>query len=192
MNMVRMVLFVTGGLLLMPVHTYAHPILAGIPLGFSTGFMHPLSGFDHILAMLAVGIWAGKLGGRYMWRVPAGFLAAAGAGFMLAMATMANPVVVEEGIAASLVCLGGLIAVNAHAGSWRSVALVVLFGMFHGLAHGAELPVSIHADLFVLGFLTASALLHAAGIFIGRSFSDGVLIRTGGAGIAVAGLLLIV
>jgi len=183
------ILFTIFTLFLMPPIVAAHPLLPGVPLGFSSGFMHPLVGLDHILAMLAVGVWAGRMGGRFLWRLPLGFVAASGAGFWLAMVSVSNPLMIQSGIDASLICFGSLIAMNVRVRLGRSVMLVFLFGLFHGVTHGIELPVVVPAKLFVVGFLMATALLHVVGILTGRFVRNSTVIRVGGVGIATVGIL---
>jgi len=183
------VLFIATTLCVLPSVAMAHPLLSGIPFGFSSGFMHPLIGPDHILAMLAVGVWAGRRGGCFLWRLPLAFVAAAGAGFGLAMVSVSNPLVIQSGIDVSLVCLGSLIAMNVHARLGRSVMLVFLFGLFHGFSHGVELPFAVPAEVFVFGFLMATALLHVVGILIGRFVRNSTVIQAGGMGIATVGVL---
>jgi len=143
----RYVFFTIGMFFLMSSVAVAHPLLPGVPLGFPAGFMHPLIGPDHVLAMLAVGVWAGRRGGRFLWRLPLAFVAAAGAGFGLAMVSVSNPLVIQSGIDASLICLGSLIAMNARVQLGQSMILVFLLGLFHGFAHGAELPIGVPTEL---------------------------------------------
>jgi urease accessory protein len=182
-------------LALSPTLALAHPG-HGDPLGFSHGFMHPLTGLDHVLAMVAVGIFAASLGGRALFAVPASFVALMAAGGALGMAGVELPFV-EVGIAASVIVLG-----SAVASGWKrwplgaAMAMVGAFAVFHGFAHGAEMPANASGLDYAAGFLLATALLHAAGIgaglAIGRIGADAPRFsRALGAVVAVAGLGLL-
>ncbi len=133
------------------------------PGGFGYGFGHPLGGLDHLLAMLAVGLWAAQVGGRATWAVPLCFVTLMAVGGGLGMAGATIPMV-EAGILASVLVLGLLIAFSAKLPLWFSTVLVGVFAVFHGLAHGAEMPVSVSGLEYALGFILATALLHLAGI----------------------------
>jgi urease accessory protein len=158
---------------------------------FAQGLAHPFGGLDHVLAMVAVGLWAAQLGGRALWAVPATFVAMVAVGGALAMAGM-GLAHVELGIAVSLLALGALIAARAQPGLAAAVAVTGVFALFHGHAHGAELPASTSALGYAIGFVVATALLHLAGIGVGLSFRRGVWLRAGGAAIAAAGMVLAV
>lgn len=160
--------------------------------GFSAGIVHPFIGLDHLLAMLAVGVWAAQLGGRALWRVPLAFMTmmAVGAGFALAGVM---PPSVETGIASSVLVLGLLIAFAVRFPIGASMTLVGVFALFHGYAHGTELPQAASAALYGLGFLLATAVLHVAGAGLGMVFGrklPAAWVRLTGAGIAAAGLAL--
>ena len=170
---------------------HAHTIPGDIH-GFGYGFAHPLSGFDHILAMVAVGIWAAQLGGRSRWLVPASFVGVMALGGALAMAGLRVPFT-ETGIILSLLVFGILIAAAARFPVVASMAIVGLFAFFHGHSHGAEMPANAIGYAYGAGFVLATALLHATGIAIGVSgprFAKLPVIRFAGAAIAVAGLCL--
>lgn len=132
---------------------------------FLAGISHPLSGADHMLAMIAVGLWAAQLGGRARWTVPAAFVSLMTLGFVLAMAGAPLPVV-EPAILASVIGLGLLVALAVHVPAAISAALVGFFALFHGHAHGGELGAAT-AFPFGLGFILATAFLHAVGIGLG-------------------------
>lgn len=186
----RMTWGASGALLLAPITAAAHPF-HGASLGFASGFLHPLGGLDHILAMLAVGFWAGRIGGGWQWRMPALFLTAAGIAFLLpALLAVQPPIDMETGIAVSLLFLGGLIALDVRTHPVAGAALVTLFGMFHGFAHGVE-AAGVPPLLFMAGFLSATALLHAGGLLLSRVPMGERLARIGGAGIAATGLMLL-
>ncbi|MBB5276707.1 urease accessory protein [Rhizobium rosettiformans] len=129
------------------------------------GISHPLFGADHILAMVAVGIWASQIGGRALWAVPAAFVTMMAVGFGLAVAGVELPFV-EPAILASVIGLGLLVAAAVRLPVAASAAVVGLFALFHGHAHGGELGAA-GALQFGLGFLIATAALHGAGVALG-------------------------
>ena len=158
--------------------------------GFATGFGHPLLGLDHLLAMVAVGLWAAQLGGRALWQVPAAFAVTLATGAGLALAGVALPAV-EPGILASLMVLGLLVAFAVRLPSGGAMALVTLFAVWHGHAHGAEMPTAASPVLYGLGFVLATCLLHAAGVALGwgaRRVLLPSLARWAGAAVAAVGL----
>lgn len=134
--------------------------------GFTHGFLHPMSGLDHMLAMIGVGLFAAQLGKRAMWLVPGAFVLMMVAGGLLGFAGAAVPFV-ELGIAASVVAVGLLLAFDVKLPIAAAMALIGGFAIFHGYAHGAELPAGSDAASYVAGFVLASALLHAIGIGLG-------------------------
>ena len=160
--------------------------------GFAAGMAHPFIGLDHLLAMVAVGIWAAQLGGRAIWRVPLAFMIMMVLGSMFAFGGLPLPAV-EAGIASSVLVLGLLIVVAARFPLAASMLLVGAFALFHGHAHGQELPQTASALLYGLGFLLATGLLHATGAAMGVLLSRGIStnwVRAMGGGIAAAGLVL--
>lgn len=132
---------------------------------FAAGFSHPLFGLDHILAMVAVGLWAALLGGRSVWLVPTAFVGTMLAGFVVALSGLGLPFV-EPVIAASVVVIGLLALVALQVPTSVGMAMVGFFAFFHGYAHGGELG-EAGALPFCIGFALATALLHAAGVGIG-------------------------
>ena len=164
-------------------------------LGFGHGFGHPTSGIDHILAMVAVGIFAANLGGRAIWAVPLTFVASMAAGGALGIAGMPLPFV-EIGIALSVVVLGLVVAVRYEWPVAAAMSLVGLFAIFHGHAHGTEMPVDASGAAYALGFVLATGLLHFFGIAIGLGISQAGqryshrITQAGGAGVSVAGVLI--
>jgi len=134
--------------------------------GLAAGLMHPFSGLDHLLAMVAVGIWAAQGGGRKVWLLPATFMVMLAVGSGIAMQWQLLPLV-ESGIAASVLALGLLIALSLQLPASLSVAITALFGLLHGYAHGLELPESAAPAAYALGFLAATATLHLSGIAVG-------------------------
>ena len=157
------------------------------------GFSHPLFGLDHILVMVAVGLWASQIGGRALWLVPAAFVGTMAFGFGLAVAGVDLPFV-EPAILASVVALGLLVAMAARFDTVASAAIVAAFALFHGHAHGGELGAAGAAS-FGVGFVVATALLHAAGIALGlgvaRIANGAILARIIGGLTAVTGVALI-
>jgi len=157
------------------------------------GFTHPLSGLDHILVMIAVGLWAAQIGGRALSVVPSAFVGTMAFGFALAMAGTHLPFV-EPAILASVVALGLLVAMAVRMETVACAAVVGVFALFHGYAHGGELGAA-GALPFSTGFVIATALLHAAGIGlglgIGKLSSGRMISRILGGITAFAGLALI-
>jgi urease accessory protein len=129
----------------------------------SYGFAHPLGGIDHILAMLAVGVFAFVLGGRALWLVPLSFVGMMTLGFVLGAGQLDLPFV-ELGIALSSVIIGGAAALGRPMPVAAAMTLTGLFAVFHGHAHGAEMPADSSGLMYALGFVAATALLHAAGL----------------------------
>ncbi|MCA1326418.1 HupE/UreJ family protein [Herbaspirillum sp. alder98] len=160
---------------------------------FGAGFEHPFSGIDHLLAMLAVGLWAAQNKQRALWVLPLAFPLMMVVGALLAVAGLSLPGV-ETGIAASVAVLGLLIAFAVRLPLWGSTLVVSLFALFHGYAHGTELPHGSMAALYGAGFVLATAILHAAGLIVGvvagRQMADRV-VRIGGVGIAAVGAYLL-
>jgi urease accessory protein len=133
---------------------------------FVHGFAHPFGGLDHVLAMITVGLFAYQLGGRALWLVPASFVLAMTAGGALGLAGIPVPFV-EAGIAASVLVLGAIVAFGVKAPVAIAMALVAAFAVFHGHAHGAEMPAGGSIAAYAAGFVLATALLHAAGVTLG-------------------------
>lgn len=161
--------------------------------GFVEGLTHPLGGLDHLLAMAAVGLWAAQLGGRACWLVPAAFVGAMLAGGVLAMAGVPVPMV-ELGIAGSLLVVGAMVAAAVRLPVGPGALLVGVFALFHGHAHGAEMPAAASAGLYAAGFVLATVVLHGIGLGAGLYLSSGAArwaVRLGGAGVTAAGLLLL-
>ena len=135
----------------------------GHTAGFLHGFEHPIGGIDHVLAMVAVGVFAFVLGGRALWQVPLSFVGMMIAGFALGVAQIEVPFV-ELGIALSSVVIGAAAALGRPMPAALAMGLVGVFAIFHGHAHGAEMPETAAGLTYALGFVIATALLHAAGI----------------------------
>lgn len=161
--------------------------------GFVAGFMHPVGGLDHVLAMVAVGLFAAHLGGRDLWAVPAAFVALMAAGGALGMNGVSVPFV-ETGIALSVVTFGLALAFDLALPVGLAAGLVGFFAVFHGHAHGAEMPADASGASYAAGFMIATALLHAAGVAIGVGagrLASQRAIRIGGAAMAAAGVGLL-
>jgi urease accessory protein len=175
-------------LLLWPATAYAH-ILGDEAGGFLSGLEHPVSGLDHILAMVSVGLWGAQLGAPAIWLLPVTFPMVMAFGGMLGLMGVPLPGT-EIGIALSAVGLGAVIATEARPPLWVAALLVGFFAIFHGHAHGTELPPDESGVLYSIGFVVATGLLHLTGIAIGlihRWKLGQVTMRLGGAGVAIAG-----
>ncbi|MGB9116094.1 HupE/UreJ family protein [Bradyrhizobium sp.] len=166
-------------------HTGAEPHVHGVV----AGLVHPLGGLDHMLAMIAVGIWSSLAAGRRVWIVPAVFVAAMLAGAGLAQAGVALPAA-ETAIAMSVVVLGTLIAAGVGLPVGAGAALIALFAVFHGYAHGVEATGAVVG--YMVGFAITTAVLHVAGIVLGRTIAVVPhASRLLGAGIVASGAYLV-
>jgi urease accessory protein len=171
----------------------AGPALAhsekGEAIDFLTGFKHPLFGLDHVVAMVAVGLWGAFLGAPALWILPVVFplvMAIAGAAGVFGVPLVG----IETGIALSAIALGGMVALAAKPPLWVAALLVGGFAVFHGYAHGAELPVGADAISFSMGFVIATGLLHLSGIAFGAlsHWRNGrIAVRAAGGVIALIG-----
>jgi urease accessory protein len=162
--------------------------------GLAHGFVHPMTGIDHILAMVAVGLLAAQYGGRALWLVPLNFLVAMAIAGVIGMAGIVAPIP-EVGIGVSVVVLGSAIAFQLRPPTFVAMVVVGFFALFHGYAHGAELPDGITGLSFALGFLLATALLHSTGVGFGllmqRQASSRRLIQAGGGAMALVGIAVL-
>jgi urease accessory protein len=178
--------------LLSPIPAQAH-IETGAATGFLSGLQHPLSGWDHILAMLAVGLWGAQLGASAVWALPVAFPMAMAFGGMIGLMGFPLPGV-EIGIAISALVLGGMVSMAYGPPLWIAAVIVGGFALFHGHAHGTELPPGSHAMFYSIGFVVATGTLHGCGIGLGLSqrWKGGRLaIRAAGTGVLVAGVLFL-
>jgi urease accessory protein len=181
---------------LAPTLAFAHPGLPGHTHDLASGFVHPFSGLDHILAMVAVGLLAAQLGGRALWAVPASFVAMMAAAGVAGMNGIALPLT-ETGIALSVIVLGGAVALRLALPVAAAMALVGFFAIFHGYAHGLETPETASGLLYSLGFVAATAMLHALGIGLGLALArfDGAfgrsLVRFAGSAAALIGVVML-
>lgn len=162
--------------------------------GFASGFMHPLFGWDHVVAMVAVGLWGAFLGMPAIWVLPVTFPLVMTIGGALGVAGVPLPGV-EISIALSAIVLGGMVAFAVRPPLWFAAVIVATFAIFHGHAHGTELPNAADPIAYSLGFVVATSLLHLAGIAIGLTVRwprGRDLVRACGIGIAVAGAVFLV
>ncbi|MBC7799092.1 MAG: HupE/UreJ family protein [Gemmatimonadaceae bacterium] len=164
-------------------------IFSGEATGFLSGLRHPVSGFDHILAMVAVGLWGAQLGMPAIWVLPIAFPMVMALGGLLGLLGAPLPGV-EIGIALSALVLGAMVLFEVRAPLWVAGTLVAVFAVFHGHAHGAELPPGADGLVYSLGFVIATGLLHGFGVAIGlvhRWPMGRVALRGAGACFAAAG-----
>jgi urease accessory protein len=158
-------------------------------VGFLVGLLHPALGFDHLLAMLSVGILSVQIGGKAIWHVPTMFVLIMIVGGALGMQDVPVPIV-ETGIAISVLVLGLALAAEKLVPEWVALISVAIFGTFHGHAHGTEMPLIANPWLYGVGFVLGTALIHLVGVFIGFGFRR---LRQGpgllrAAGLAIAGV----
>jgi urease accessory protein len=168
-------------------------VQAGEAAGFLSGFRHPISGLDHVLAMVSVGLWGAQLGVPAIWLLPVVFPMVMAFGGFLGLAGVPLPGV-EIAIALSAVLLGLAVAKEARPPLFAAAALVGFFAIFHGYAHGTELPPGQSGILYSIGFVVATGLLHLCGIAIGlvhRWTWGRVALRVAGGVVSVAGLLFL-
>jgi len=171
----------------------AGPVLAhtdgGSAGGFATGFLHPILGWDHVAAMVAVGLWGAFLGLPAIWLLPVTFPLVMALGGAAGAAGLPLPAV-ETGIAVSALAIGLAVAFAARPPLWVAALIVAVFAVFHGHAHGAEMPGAINPLAYAAGFVVGTGLLHLAGIGFGlltRTAAGTVAVRAAGGAIAVAG-----
>ncbi|MGI8432962.1 MAG: HupE/UreJ family protein, partial [Chthoniobacterales bacterium] len=163
--------------LLSPTSAWAHTQIGEVA-GFTTGFHHPLSGWDHLLVMLAVGVWAAQRGGRSVWLLPLSFVAVMSLGGLVGSSGVTLPGV-EAIILLSVVVFGLVVLLRPRCRTSVSLLLVAFFAFFHGFAHGHEMPASASLLSFALGFIIATLFLHGAGILTlrGLILAAGILLR---------------
>ena len=167
---------------------FAHE--GGVAGGFSSGFMHPVLGWDHVAAMIAVGLWGAFLGRPAIWVLPIVFPMVMALGGAIGLSGLHLPAV-ETGIALSAIVLGAVVALAVRPPTWVAAIIVGSFAIFHGYAHGVEMPRAADPLAYSLGFVIATGLLHLVGIGIGlvvRWPAGKVAVRAVGAAIACAGV----
>lgn len=174
----------------------ATPALAhtgiGAAHGLEHGFLHPLTGPDHLLAMIAVGLWSGQQSGKSVWLWPTAFVCTMLVGGLLGLAGVEMPGM-ELMILGSVIVLGGLTLFGVILPRWAGAAIVAAFAVSHGMAHGLEMPADGGGAAYFAGFAVATALLHLAGIgiaLIGARQGRPILARASGAACCAAGLAL--
>jgi len=178
--------------LLVAMPALAH-VQQGQAAGFLIGLKHPLSGLDHVLAMVAVGLWGAQLGAPAIWLLPVTFPLVMAFGGFLSLIGVPLPGI-EVGIAASAILLGSMVATEARPPLGLAAAIVAFFAVFHGHAHGAELPAGQSGLTYSIGFVIATGCLHATGIGIGVIHRWGwgrVALRAAGAAVGAAGVFFL-
>lgn len=166
----------------------------GIAEGLLSGLLHPVLGFDHLVAMVAVGLWGAQLGRPAIWLLPVTFPLIMACGALLGIAGVPVPFV-EYGIAVSALVLGAMVALRLRPPLWIAATLVGAFGVFHGHAHGIEIPGAVNPLSYGVGFVVSTGCLHLLGILIGvliRWPGGERLVRACGAGVAAVGALTLV
>ena len=182
------IVLIAAALLLADLPAFAHS--GSSSGGFAGGFAHPLFGPDHVVAMVAVGLWGALLAAPAIWLLPVVFPLVMAVGGVIGILGIPIPGV-EIGIAVSAIVLGAMVAAGARPPLWVAAVLVGAFAIFHGHAHGSELPPGVDAVAFSLGFVIATGLLHLAGIAFGliaRWPAGRIAVRATGGAIALAGL----
>lgn len=186
-------LALASAVLVLPKVALAHS-LAGDGGGFVHGFQHPLYGLDHLLAMFCVGLWGAQMGGRSVWLLPIIFPLVMVAGGMAGIAGLELPLV-ELGIALSVILLGAAIAFPWRPSLWMATPLIAVFAVYHGYAHGAELPNAADPTNYAIGFVMATGLIHLVGIAVGLGLyrlRGGEVARVLGAVISLGGVYFLV
>lgn len=171
----------------------AHVDASHVATGFASGFAHPFTGLDHFLAMLAVGLWASQHRRAATWILPAMFPLMMIVGACVGVAGI-QVLGIETGIATSVALLGLLISFRVQLPTLASAGIISLFAMFHGYAHGVEMPIGASALSFGVGFVLSTALIHALGMLAGlvaQKWTASRALQAGGLGIAAAGAYLI-
>lgn len=176
--------------IILAARAWAHAESGDLSGGLSSGFMHPLTGLDHVVAMVAVGLWGAQLRQPAIWLLPVTFPVVMAMGGVLGIVGLPLPGV-EIGIALSAVVLGGMVLAAVRPPLAVAAVFVGFFAIFHGYAHGAELPDSAAPLAYSIGFVTSTGLLHASGILVGAGIDrpwGARLVRAGGALVACVGV----
>ena len=177
---------------LAPAIAFAHEE-TGQAAGFLAGLLHPVTGIDHVLAMISVGLWGAVLGPPAVWVLPVAFPLVMALGGLMGLLGIPLPGL-EIGIALSAIVLGTMVLAEARPPIWLAALIVAIFAVFHGHAHGRELPEGTSALLYSLGFVIATGLLHAVGILLGAVYrwpTGRRGLRVAGAGVALAGIFFL-
>jgi urease accessory protein len=183
----------TAFVIILCVQTAHAHVKNGEAGGFMSGFRHPISGLDHVLAMISVGLWGAQLGAPAVWLLPVAFPMVMAVGGMLGLLGVPLPGI-EIGIAASAILLGVAVLSEARPPIALAATLVAFFAIFHGYAHGTELPPGQSGLLYSMGFVIATGCLHGVGITMGTVHHWGWgrrLLRVAGAGVAMAGVFFL-
>ena len=191
--MARIIAFFIAAFLFAP-SANAH-VMDGPLGGFGSGFGHPLAGFDHLLAMLAVGLWGAQMGGRSVWTLPATFPLIMCLGGVFGMLGLLPEAPVQIGIALSVLVLGAVIAAAWRAPEWLALGLIAVFAVLHGVPHGILAPRAADPAAFTVGFVVSTGVIHVIGIAIGAGLKQivrGKLVQALGAAIAATGLWFLV
>jgi urease accessory protein len=179
-----------GALLLaLPLLAHAHSEV-GVAGGLWSGFLHPIYGVDHLVAMVAVGLWGAQLGSPAIWILPITFPLVMAFGALLGVAGIPLPSI-EIGISLSALLLGAMVALAVRPPLWVAALLVAVFAIWHGHAHGTELPDAVNPLAYGVGFVISTGLLHLCGILIGaliRWPTGAMVIRASGVCVAAVGI----
>jgi urease accessory protein len=181
-------------LLIFPLPTFAHDITGKV--GFYDGLSHPVLGLDHLLAMISVGIISAQIGGRAIWTVPSIFVILMTIGGLFGYLLIVQEFYfVEIGIVFSVILLGIGISIENKIPTKLIITFVTIFGLFHGIAHGLEVPAATNPILFVLGFIIGTTTLHLLGVLIGHLSTKNnislILLRLTGVSFAIYGIYLL-
>ena len=175
------------------VEANAHSLVSGYS-GFGSGFSHPMLGFDHFLAMFGVGVWGAQMGGRKIWSLPMSFPLIMCVGALIAISNIFAFIFVEQIIALSVIVLGFIIFIKWSPNELIAILVISIFALFHGYAHGVELPRANDPISFIIGFVLSTGLIHLFGIGTGYfcdKFYNGKLSRIIGILITITGLIFV-
>ena len=175
------------------VEANAHSLVSGYS-GFGSGFSHPMLGFDHFLAMFGVGVWGAQMGGRKIWSLPMSFPLIMCVGALIAISNIFAFIFVEQIIALSVIVLGLIIFIKWSPNELIAILVISIFALFHGYAHGVELPSANDPLSFIIGFVLSTGLIHLFGIGTGYfcdKFYNGKLSIIIGILITITGLIFI-
>ena len=192
-NTTALAFWITTVIVLWPLYAWAH-VGSGEAGGFLTGLQHPVSGLDHVVAMIAVGLWGAQLGNPALWVLPVLFPMMMAGGGMLGLMGIPLPGV-EIGIAISAIVLGTMVFAEARLNIQLAMVIVAFFAIFHGHAHGTELPAGQSGLLYSMGFVAATGCLHGVGITIGlihRWQAGRLALRGAGSLVCAAGIYFLV
>ncbi len=192
-NTTALTFWISTVTVLWPLYAWAH-VGSGEAGGFLTGLQHPVSGLDHVVAMIAVGLWGAQLGNPALWVLPVLFPMMMAGGGMLGLMGIPLPGV-EIGIAISAIVLGTMVFAEARLNIQLAMVIVAFFAIFHGHAHGTELPAGQSGLLYSMGFVAVTGCLHGVGITIGlihRWQAGRLALRGAGSLVCAAGIYFLV